>query len=154
MVDEADVTAASEHAALLPTPYRLKHSAADVVAARAAAVGAPFSAMVEIADRCNEACVHCYQVQGEKGEIDTEQWERIFRELAELGVLFLTISGGEATLRKDFLHLVAYARRLRFAVKIFSNALKITPELASSAGFRCRKFRSVCIRIGPSCTTR
>jgi radical SAM protein with 4Fe4S-binding SPASM domain len=78
--------------------------------------------------------VHCYQVQGEKGELDTEHWERIFRELAELGVLFLTISGGEATLRKDFLHLVAYARSLRFAVKIFTNGLKITPELAAELG--------------------
>jgi radical SAM protein with 4Fe4S-binding SPASM domain len=117
-----------------PIAYRQKHSAANLVAARAAASGAPFSAMVEIADRCNEACVHCYQVQGEKGEIGTEHWERIFRELADLGVMFLTISGGEATLRKDFLHLVAYARRLRFAVKIFSNGLKITPELAAELG--------------------
>jgi radical SAM protein with 4Fe4S-binding SPASM domain len=90
--------------------------------------------MVEIADRCNEACVHCYQIQGEKGELETEHWERIFRELAELGVLFLTISGGEATLRKDFLHLVEYARSLRFAVKIFSNGLKITDEMAARLG--------------------
>jgi radical SAM protein with 4Fe4S-binding SPASM domain len=132
------VTAPSDLAhAVLPSPplaYRQKRSAADIVAARAAAAGAPFSAMVEIADRCNEACVHCYQVQGEKGELDTEHWERIFRELAEIGVLFLTISGGEATLRKDFLHLVEYARNLRFAVKIFSNGLRITPELAAELG--------------------
>jgi radical SAM protein with 4Fe4S-binding SPASM domain len=142
MADEADVTpppdpsSATLPPAAVPAPpsYRLKRSAAGVVAARAEAAGAPFSAMVEIADRCNEACVHCYQVQGEKGEIGTEHWERIFRELAELGVMFLTISGGEATLRKDFLHLVAYARRLRFAVKIFSNALKITPEMAGELG--------------------
>jgi radical SAM protein with 4Fe4S-binding SPASM domain len=124
----------AERAPATPIAYRQKHSAANLVAARAAATGAPWSAMVEIADRCNEACVHCYQVQGNKGEIGTEHWERIFRELAELGVMFLTISGGEATLRKDFLHLVAYARRLRFAVKIFSNGLKITPKLAAELG--------------------
>jgi len=117
-----------------PPSYRQRRSAAELVGARARSVGSPFSAMVEIADRCNEACVHCYQVQGEKGELDTRQWERIFRELADLGVLFLTISGGEATLRKDFLHLVAYARSLRFAVRIFSNGLRLTSDVAAALG--------------------
>lgn len=117
-----------------PPSYRQRRSAAELVGARARSVGSPFSAMVEIADRCNEACVHCYQVQGQKGELDTLQWERIFRELAELGVLFLTISGGEATLRKDFLHLVAYARSLRFAVRIFSNGLRLSADMAAELG--------------------
>jgi radical SAM protein with 4Fe4S-binding SPASM domain len=123
-----------EEAGLTPLPYRRKRSAALLVSDRSDAAGMPFSAMVEIADRCNEACVHCYQVQGTKGELDTEQWEKVFSELAELGVMFLTISGGEPTLRKDFLHLVAYARKLRFAVKIFSNALNISPTLAAELG--------------------
>jgi radical SAM protein with 4Fe4S-binding SPASM domain len=115
-------------------PYRSKTSAADVVAARAEGTGAAYSAMLEIADRCNEACIHCYQVQGQKGELETAEWERVLEELAELGVLFLTISGGEPTLRKDFLHLVSYARRLRFAVKIYSNALNIDEALANELG--------------------
>lgn len=128
------MTSPSNDATAAPLPYRRKRSAALVVSERATAAGVPFSAMIEIADRCNEACVHCYQVQGQKGELGTEQWERVLRELADLGVMFLTISGGEPTLRKDFLHLVAYARQLRFAVKIFSNGLNITPELAAELG--------------------
>jgi radical SAM protein with 4Fe4S-binding SPASM domain len=114
--------------------YLLKPSAATVVASRAEASGAPYSAMLEIADRCNEACVHCYQIQGQKGELDTAEWERVLTELAEMGVMILTFSGGEPTLRKDFLHLVAFARRLRFAVKIYSNALNITESMASELG--------------------
>jgi radical SAM protein with 4Fe4S-binding SPASM domain len=118
----------------LTRPYRRKLSAAAAVAQRAAPTGAPYSAMVEIADRCNEACVHCYQIQGQKGELTTEEWQRIFDELASLGVVFLTISGGEPTLRKDFLELVTYARKLRFAVKVYSNALNITEHLAQELG--------------------
>lgn len=121
-------------ASAFPPSYRQRRSAAELVGERARAGGQPFSAMVEISDHCNEACVHCYQVQGQKGELGTEQWERIFRELAELGVLFLTISGGEATLRKDFLHLVAYARSLRFAVRIFSNGLRLSSDMAAELG--------------------
>lgn len=117
-----------------PVPYRSKRSAALVVSERASAAGVPFSAMLEIADRCNEACIHCYQVQGQKGELETAEWEQIMRELAELGVMFLTISGGEATLRKDFLHLVRYARELRFAVRIFTNGLNVDETMARELG--------------------
>jgi radical SAM protein with 4Fe4S-binding SPASM domain len=115
-------------------PYHQKVSAFEVISARAGLAGAPYGAMVEIADRCNEACVHCYQVQGQRGEISTEQWKTIFKELAEMGVMMLTISGGEPTLRKDFLELVAHARQLRFAVRVYSNALNITEELAQQLG--------------------
>ncbi|HTV19692.1 MAG TPA: radical SAM protein [Polyangiaceae bacterium] len=118
----------------LPPPYRSKRSAALVVSERATAAGIPFSAMLEVADRCNEACVHCYQVQGQKGELDTADWERIMRELAELGVMFLTFSGGEVTLRKDFLRLVRYARELRFAVRIFTNGLNVDAAMAAELG--------------------
>ena len=115
-------------------PYRLKRSAVNVVSAHAERSGTPYSAMLEIADRCNEACVHCYQVQGQKGELPTEDWERVLDELAEMGVMLLTFSGGEPTLRKDFLHLVSYARRLRFAVKIYSNGLNINQAMAEELG--------------------
>lgn len=92
----------------------------------------PLSAGIEISDRCNEVCVHCYQEQGRKGEMTTEELQRVMDELASMGVLLLTFSGGEATLRKDFLELVAYARSKGFAVRIFTNGLTMTRELARS----------------------
>jgi radical SAM protein with 4Fe4S-binding SPASM domain len=96
------------------------------------ATGRPLRAMIEISDRCNEACVHCYQVQGRKGEMTTAEVERVLDELAAMGVLVLTISGGEATLRRDFLHIVAHARRRGFAVRVFTNGLTMTRKLAQS----------------------
>jgi len=114
--------------------FRSKRSAIGVLRRLLPSAGerAPMSAMLEIADRCNEVCVHCYQVQGQKGELPTDDWRRVLDELAEMGVLFLTLSGGEVTLRKDFLELVAHARKRGFAVKIFTNGLSMTRELAAA----------------------
>lgn len=93
---------------------------------------APLSAMLELADRCNEVCVHCYQVQGTKGEMSTAEVERLLDDLARMGILFVTLSGGEVTLRADFLDIVRAARERRFAVKIYTNGLTMTAALAQA----------------------
>jgi radical SAM protein with 4Fe4S-binding SPASM domain len=105
-------------------------SALDVIARLEAESGKPIAAMLELSDRCNEVCVHCYQVQGKKGELSTGEWRQILDQLAAEGVLMLTLSGGEVTLRKDFLELLAYARKKGFAVRLFTNGLTMTRELA------------------------
>jgi radical SAM protein with 4Fe4S-binding SPASM domain len=93
--------------------------------------GQPLRAMIEISDRCNEVCVHCYQEQGTKGEMTTDQIKSVMDELAQMGVLVLTISGGEATLRPDFLELLRHARSRAFAIRLFTNGLTMTRELAT-----------------------
>lgn len=105
--------------------------AADVILSRIEqARRRPLRAMIEISDRCNEVCVHCYQVQGQKGEMTTAELRRVIDELAQMGILILTLSGGEATLRKDFLEIVAHARLRGFAVRLFTNGLTMTDALA------------------------
>ena len=113
-----------------PGHFRSKKSVAQVLSSFFGDQHTPFSAMIEIADRCNEVCVHCYQIQGQKGEMSTDEVKSVMDQLAELGVLMLTISGGEPTLRHDFLELVEHARTKKFAVKIFTNGLTMTAELA------------------------
>ena len=51
----------------------------------------PTSAMIEISDHCNEVCVHCYQVQGQKGEMSTGEILKILDDLAEMGVRLLRL---------------------------------------------------------------
>lgn len=92
-----------------------------------------FSAHLELTYRCNEACIHCYNPgafllpgdhsRRQRDEMDTAEWREIMDQLAEIGVFRLSLSGGEATLRKDFFELVAYARKLGFAVVIFTNGI-------------------------------
>jgi radical SAM protein with 4Fe4S-binding SPASM domain len=55
---------------------------------------------------------------------------RIFREAAELGALTIRVTGGEPLLREDFAELYLYARRLGLTVSLYTNARRITPELA------------------------
>jgi radical SAM protein with 4Fe4S-binding SPASM domain len=62
----------------------------------------------------------------------TEQIKSVMDELAQMGVLMLTLSGGEATLRPDFIELVAHARKRSFAVRLFTNGLTMTRELATA----------------------
>lgn len=94
----------------------------------------PLSAMIEISDHCNEVCVHCYQVQGQKGEMSTEEIFKILDDLAQMGVLRLTISGGEATLRPDLLDILRRARELGFLINLYTNGLTMTAELAGQLG--------------------
>lgn len=118
----------------MSVPFRSKQSAVGLLDRVRTTEHTPMSAMIEIADRCNEVCVHCYQVQGQKGEMTTEEVFRVLDELAELGVLFLTISGGEPTLRSDFLEIVEHARKLKFAVKVFTNGLRLDQTMAHRLG--------------------
>ena len=112
------------------TNFKTSESAYAAVAKLRSNEHTPYSAMIEVADRCNEVCVHCYQVQGQKGEMSTEEVFSVMDQLADMGVIFLTISGGEATLRFDFLELVEYARKLRFAVKLYTNGLRVDDAMA------------------------
>ena len=92
---------------------------------KAQALGVPLSVHLDITYRCNERCVHCYLDHDDHGEMTTAEIESVLTQLADAGVFFLTFSGGEVLLRRDFFHLVEFARRLLFNVKIKSNAVMI-----------------------------
>ncbi len=89
----------------------------------------------ELTYRCNEQCSHCYlDVFGPgdtvAGELNTEQVMRGIDDLAAMGALNITFSGGEVLVRRDFFAIAEYARRKRFAIRMFTNGILITPELA------------------------
>jgi radical SAM protein with 4Fe4S-binding SPASM domain len=88
----------------------------------------PITVHVDLTYRCNERCVHCYLDHDDHGEMTTKEICTLFEELAEIGTLFLTISGGEIFLRKDFFELLEYARLLHFDVSLKTNALLVDAE--------------------------
>ena len=97
----------------------------DRVRDRAFADGVPLAVHFDLTYRCNERCVHCYLDHDDHGEMTTVEVRDVLDQLAAAGTLFLTFSGGELLLRRDFFELLAYARQLRFDVKVKTNAMLV-----------------------------
>ncbi len=97
---------------------------------RALQVGVPLSVQFDLTYRCNERCVHCYLDHDDHGELTTAEIRCLFDQLAEAGVFFLCLSGGEVFMRRDFFPLLEYARSLMFCVKVKTNAFLIREQEA------------------------
>jgi MoaA/NifB/PqqE/SkfB family radical SAM enzyme len=81
-----------------------------------------FSVLLELTYRCNLDCFFCYNDLGLTGRpLSTDQYRALLAELAELGTLNLTLSGGEPLAHPDFLAIGRQARDLGFVVRIKSN---------------------------------
>ena len=91
--------------------------------AKALRLGLPLSVHLDLTYRCNERCVHCYLDHEDHGEMSTAEILDLLDQLAEAGVFFLILSGGEIFLRKDLFEIVEYARKLQFSVKLKTNAV-------------------------------
>ena len=89
-----------------------------------------FSALVELTYRCNLDCTFCYNDLSLTGEpLHLADYERFFGDLAELGCLHLTLSGGEPLAHPDFFAIGAKARELGFVVRIKSNGHALGGEI-------------------------
>jgi radical SAM protein with 4Fe4S-binding SPASM domain len=94
-----------------------------------------FSAHWELTYRCNEQCSHCYldvlpANQDVPGELSIEECFRVIDELVELGVLHLLFSGGEILAHRGFFQIAEYARSKRLLLRLFTNGILITPQVA------------------------
>ena len=93
------------------------------------------SCMIDLTYRCSNNCVHCYCVDNNSDkscEMNTEKIKSILDELKSLGCLWLSFSGGEPFLRKDFMEIYLYAKKLGFIISIMTNATLITEEIAQT----------------------
>ncbi|SRR5579875_169057 len=93
--------------------------------ARAIELGVPLGVHLDLTWRCNERCIHCYLDHDGAGELSFVEIDELLVQLANAGVFFLTLSGGEPLLRKDFFAILRRARELSFNVKLKTNAILI-----------------------------
>lgn len=104
--------------------------AANLLVKNADTAGAPVTVTFQVTDRCNYECVHCYQEHVDRDELSFEEVSRILGEIADLGVLFLTLVGGEFFMRPDANKILQRAHDLGFAIKLLSTGHHIHEKRA------------------------
>ena len=93
----------------------------------------PKVAWIEITDRCNLFCRHCYAQSRpdlNDKELSTGRWVSIIDELERIGIEQLVFTGGEPLLRKDLLQLLTRAfhnKNLR-SLQLLTNLTLLAPS--------------------------
>jgi radical SAM protein with 4Fe4S-binding SPASM domain len=94
----------------------------------------PRGAFLELTERCNLRCRHCYAEAGQPpphGEYTTSDWLRVMDSLVETGFPGVVLTGGEPLVRPDFEKIYLKAVELfDDAVTILSNGVQIDEHTA------------------------
>jgi len=95
----------------------------------------PIYAVWEVTLACDLACRHCGSRAGHarSDELTTAECLDLVRQMAELGVMEVTLIGGEAYLRDDWTEIIREIRRLGMSATMTSGGRGITPEKARAA---------------------
>lgn len=85
---------------------------------------------IEIANACNERCVHCYIPHEYKNSvIDSELFNKIVEDGKKMNIIHVTLSGGEPLLHKDIIKFLKKCRKLDLSVNVLSNLTVLTDEI-------------------------
>jgi radical SAM protein with 4Fe4S-binding SPASM domain len=90
----------------------------------------PLDALIELTHACNLKCIHCYCVAENRPLLNLEEIENLLQQLAELGCLSLTFSGGEIFIRKDIFEILEIAKKMHFVIRLFTNGTLVTEQIA------------------------
>jgi pyrroloquinoline quinone biosynthesis protein E len=92
----------------------------------------PYAFLAEVTYRCPLHCPYCSnptQVRNDR-ELTTDEWGRVIREAAALGVLQIGFSGGEPLVRRDLAELVHEARAARFYTNLITSGVGLDEKRA------------------------
>jgi MoaA/NifB/PqqE/SkfB family radical SAM enzyme len=97
----------------------------------------PATGSINLTQRCNLNCVHCYlgkphsKLRSQEDELDTQQWLSIIDQITKAGCLYLLLSGGEVLLRHDFEDIYQKAVENGLLVTVFTNGTLISDKILS-----------------------
>lgn len=81
--------------------------------------------------RCQSDCIHCScagHPADAADELDLAEIRGVIRQAARLGAKSINLFGGEPTLRKDFIDILAYAAALIPVITVDTNGVRFTRE--------------------------
>jgi radical SAM protein with 4Fe4S-binding SPASM domain len=88
------------------------------------------SMQMEITSRCNESCVHCYiPHQNKLHDMEESLFYKVLDQCREMGVLDLTLSGGEPMCHPHFADFLRKLKEYDFTVAILSNLTMLNDEI-------------------------
>jgi len=88
------------------------------------------SMQIELSSRCNERCVHCYIPHENKiSDMEPALFYNVLDQCRDLGVLGLTLSGGEPMLHKNFCDFLRKAKEYDFSINILTNLTLLNDEI-------------------------
>jgi SynChlorMet cassette radical SAM/SPASM protein ScmE len=91
----------------------------------------PKSVSISITGKCNLKCNYCFYANEMAGlqDLPTATWLKFFAELATIGIMDVSLTGGEALLRPDIFELIdsVIANRMRY--NLLSNGTLIDEKL-------------------------
>jgi MoaA/NifB/PqqE/SkfB family radical SAM enzyme len=91
----------------------------------------PSHAQIGLTNACPQRCGYCYNRDRRGEPMSKAHILAAIRDLRDLGVFWLGLTGGEPLLNKDIVEITAAASP-GMAVKLFTTGLGLTPELAAS----------------------
>ena len=96
-----------------------------------AAAPRPSAMLAELTHRCPLACPYCsnpLELTGRSAELSAQEWARVFREAAALGVLHVHLSGGEPASRRDLEELTAAAAEAGLYTNLITSGVGLTEK--------------------------
>lgn len=93
----------------------------------------PYGLLAELTYACPLQCAYCsnpLQLDEYRDELSTEEWQRVFAEAADLGVLQLHLSGGEPLQRHDIVDLVQSANQLGLYTNLITSGIGLSKRRA------------------------
>jgi len=88
------------------------------------------SMQIELTSRCNERCVHCYIPHENKtGNIESALFYEVLEQCRDMGVLSLTLTGGEPMLHKNFCEFLHKAKEYDFSISVLSNLTLLNDDI-------------------------
>jgi len=111
------------------------------------------SLQIELSSRCNERCVHCYIPHENKiSDIDLAFFYDVLDQCRDMGLLSLSLSGGEPMIHKQFLEFVRRAKDYDFSLNILSNLTLLNDEII--AEMQANRLSSVQVSLYSACGRR